>query len=174
MADMAYQIYLWCIPIVALSSYWKSVRLQPFRIVDESLFKAQTAILGHIGFIWLWYAFIRPADAVGQPWLMLCLSYFVVAVIVTRRPACQFSGVICGILMFGILTNGVLGISQSWQGYSGVLDWANWFCIFVVGVLNQITLMGWANVDRGRRFVSRLTGGASRISDPKGNTGLAR
>jgi len=171
LADL-HQIYLWCTVPVTLLALAGSIDLRRVVIGDPELLKALGAVMGHTLLINLWFAFIRPADAIGQPWLLYCTSLFIVAWTVTVRPASKFSAIICGACMFGILTSGVSGAYHLMWGYSATVDLFNWVSIFLMAWLNLLILASWSCGNIGSRLLVRYD--LTRVSNGAGKTGVAR
>lgn len=150
MANFAYQVYLWCIPIVALLALAGSVSSR--RIVDHDLFKAAAAVMAQTASVQAYFAMF---DITGQPWLFHVISLAICAYVVTERPAGVMSGVIGGIIGFGIATAGFCRVYQIFFGPSQFADWAIWFCIFTMACLNLLALAGWSCGNIGNRFIVR-------------------
>lgn len=167
-----YQIFLWSNIPVALLALVGSVDIQRRVIGDPELLKALSAVMAHFFFVQFWFAFVRPESAVGQPWLLYCISLFIVAWVVTVRPASKFSAIICWSCMFGVLTSGVAGVYHLMAGYSATIDLYHWVCIFVMGCLNLLILASWSCGNIGNRIRVRYS--LTRVSNGASKRGVAR
>jgi hypothetical protein len=156
MAELAYQVYVWCVPIVALLVALGSVSTK-----DPDLLKAGLAVFGHTAAIW---AYLALFDTSGQPWIFYVISLSICAYIITAKPAGIMSGIIGGVILFGIATTGALGLYQLFNGFSAFADWAIWICIFAMACLNLLALTGWSCGNIGRRLAFRRSGFPDRTS----------
>ena len=80
-----------------------------------------------------------------------------------------------GVLAFGILSNGTCFlITEIFYGFIPYIDWVNWLCIMAAAWLNLLIMLGWINVDRGRRLVNSIAGVGSRLFGAANKTGPTR
>jgi hypothetical protein len=152
MLAQMHTVYLWCAGIVAFLAIAGSIDLKRVIIDEPELLKAASAVAVHTGFLQFWFAFIRPVDAVGQPWALYCISLFIVAWVVTVRPASKWSAVLCGSCMGGLLASAVCGVLHITQGFNAHTDLVNWMAVFLMACFNLLVLASWSCGNIGRRM----------------------
>lgn len=152
MLEQVYQAYIWCTAFVAVLALAGSFDFRRVVIGDFELLKALGAVMGHFFFLQFWYAFIRPDDAIGQPWLLMFITLPIVAWVVTVRPASKLSAAICGFCMIGILANAVCGASRMLVGFSAETDFLNWYANHAMGWAILLTIAGWSCDNIGRHL----------------------